>query len=173
MADNPKLVVLSEKLRGKTFTLEADKISIGRSDQRDICLKDSSVSSYHCDFIRQGDDYLLVDNNSTNGSRVNNVPVTTEQLLKGSDIIQLGSVELLYDRTTESFTSGSRTRTGIELGDPSTGLATVPNVANLSPYAQEDRIRTQKTQRLLITGLAILGILLAAAVITILCSLSK
>ena len=102
-------------------------------------------------------------------------PAVLDELLADTpalSTIQLGSVEILYDRSTDTFTTGSRTRTGIELSDPSTGLATVPNVANLSPYAQADHIRTQKTQRLLVTGLAILGVILAAAVIAILCSLS-
>ena len=161
MAENPKLVVLSEKLRGKTFTLEADKISVGRNDQRDICIKDPSVSSYHCDLTREGENYVLTDNNSTNGSRVNNVPVTTRQALKNSDIIQLGSIELLYDYSSAAgFTAASRTQTGIEIGNSDTSLDTVPNFQNLNPYANEDRIRDQKNHRILVVALAVLGLLL-------------
>ena len=165
MAENPKLVVLSEKLRGKIFTLEADEISLGRNDQRDICIKDSSISSYHCDLIRRGNDYVLIDNNSTNGSRVNNVPVTTEQPLKGSDIIQLGNVELLYDCSASAVSAGSRTHTGIELNDHETGLDTIPNIQNLSPFAKADQTSNQKTQRMFMIGLAVLGAILLVAVI--------
>ncbi|MBR2964111.1 MAG: hypothetical protein IKC53_07890 [Lentisphaeria bacterium] len=36
----PKFVVLSEQLRGQMFELKQDEITIGRSDERTICLKD-------------------------------------------------------------------------------------------------------------------------------------
>ncbi|MEG1980327.1 MAG: FHA domain-containing protein, partial [Victivallaceae bacterium] len=74
MAGNPKLIILSERLRGKSFELNKDVMSAGRSEQRDICIKDTTLSSHHCDFIKQGDKYILHDNNSTNGTRVNNNP---------------------------------------------------------------------------------------------------
>ena len=36
MADHPKLTVLYEKLRGKTFEIDKDQMSIGRRDGMDI-----------------------------------------------------------------------------------------------------------------------------------------
>ena len=52
MADHPKLTVLFEKLRGKTFEIDKDQMSIGRRDGMDICIKDSSLSGHHADIIR-------------------------------------------------------------------------------------------------------------------------
>ena len=52
MAQNPKLVLLSEKLRGKSFELDREMLTVGRREQCDICIKDSTLSSHHCDFIR-------------------------------------------------------------------------------------------------------------------------
>ena len=52
MADTPKLTVLFEKMRGKTFELNKDSMTVGRRDGMDICIKDPSLSGYHADIIR-------------------------------------------------------------------------------------------------------------------------
>ena len=168
MAENPKLTVLFEKLRGKSFELNKDQMSAGRRDSMDICIKDASLSGHHCDFIRtEKGTYILRDNNSTNGTRVNNVPIT-EQELKNSDIIQLGGVEILYDssvggesETTTGF--GGRTHT-ISLDDMSGSLSTTNEVTNYSPFAGRD-LQKQKRSHLIMTlvlvglGVALLGVL--------------
>lgn len=163
MAENPKLIVLSEKLRGKIFNLTEDKISVGRNEQRDICIKDSSVSSHHCDLVKNGDKYILVDNSSTNGTRVNNVPVT-EQELKNSDIIQLGSVEILYDNTAEGGNAAARTQTGIELGATESSIETVPNFRNLNPFASDDILRQKKSNKIIKIVLAVLTVAFIVAI---------
>ena len=51
----PKFIVLSEQLRGRMFELNQDEITIGRSDDRTITLKDPTVSTLHCKITRNGD----------------------------------------------------------------------------------------------------------------------
>ena len=100
MAGKPKFTVLHEQLRGQTFEIDREVMSIGRRDGMDICLKDSSMSGHHADLIvseREGKKvYILRDNDSTNGTRINNIPIT-EQVLKNSDLITFGNVEVLFD----------------------------------------------------------------------------
>ena len=165
MADNPKLTVLYEKFRGKTFTLDKDQMSAGRRDSMDICIKDSSLSGHHCDFIRtESGSYILRDNDSTNGTRVNNMPIT-EQELKNSDIIQLGGVEILYDSSrggeqeaaTGSF--GGRTHT-ISLDAASSNLSTTREVINYSPFAGRDQKKQKRNNYIMIGSLAVLGLAL-------------
>ena len=166
MAENPKLTVLFEKLRGKTFELNKDQMSAGRRDNMDICIKDASLSGHHCDFIRtENGSYILRDNNSTNGTRVNNVPIT-EQELKNSDIIQLGGVEILYDCSTggESDYStggfgGGRTHT-ISLDDMSGNLSTTSEVTNYSPFAGRDLQKQKRTHLIMTAVLVVLGLAL-------------
>ncbi len=163
---NPKLIVLSEKLRGKTFELLEEIQGAGRSEAQSICIKDSTLSSHHCDFIRNDDgNYLLRDNDSTNGTRVNNVPIT-EQLLKSSDIIQLGGVEILYDFDDGSTTASlTRTKTGIDLDSTDITMKTVvTKMDNLSPFAQEERKKGIMSQKIII---ALMG-LLALAIVSLL-----
>jgi|GEM_PF-277543 len=152
MAGTPKLIVLSEQLRGKSFELTKDLVSVGRVEDRDICIKDPTISTHHCDFIRNGATFVLRDNNSTNGTRVNNVPVT-EQELQNSDILQLGGVEILYDCDDKSVTTVMRTQTGIDLESTEVGVATVKKMDKFS--TAEKHNRTGMSQMLMI-GIVIL-----------------
>lgn len=156
---NPKLIVLSEKLRGKSFELTEDVHTAGRSDAQSICIKDASLSSHHCDFIKTEDGkYLLRDNDSTNGTRVNNVPIH-EQALNSSDIIQLGAVEVLYDFDDGTITSNTRTRTGIDLDSADITVKTViTKMDNLSPFAHAEKSKGAKSQKLILLLLGILAI---------------
>ncbi|MDD3118127.1 MAG: FHA domain-containing protein [Victivallales bacterium] len=161
MAGTPKLIVLSEQLRGKSFELTKDLYTVGRSEERDICIKDPTISTYHCEFIRNGDAYILRDNNSTNGTRVNNVPVT-EQALQNSDIIQLGGVELLYDRDDKSVTTVMRTQTGIDLESAEVGVATTRNMEDFELISSRKLTPTQMTLIgvVVLLVIAILGLLI-------------
>lgn len=172
---NPKLTVLFEKLRGKTFELDKPELTVGRKDAADICIKDSSLSGLHCTLIRtESGSYILRDENSTNGTRINNVPVT-EQELKNSDIIQLGGVEVLYDNSEGGSTAGSnpsatglggRTHT-INLDSLETNLSTVRELTNYSPFAQVEHKKQAMTHKILIGGLALLGLALIAVVVVV------
>ena len=100
----PKLIVLNELLRGQMFELTQDEITIGRSDDRTICLKDPTVSTLHCKLTRNGDKYVIADAGSTNGTKVNGNPLTAEYELQSGDTVRIGAFELLYD--TEDKTIG-------------------------------------------------------------------
>ena len=52
MGNNPKFTVLFEQLRGKTFEIDRDVMSIGRKDENDICLKDGSISGRHAELSK-------------------------------------------------------------------------------------------------------------------------
>jgi pSer/pThr/pTyr-binding forkhead associated (FHA) protein len=135
MTTKPKLIVLSEKLRGKSFELDKDVVTVGRTDKSDICIKDATISTNHCEFVREGESFRLKDSGSTNGTRVNNVPVPDDgHLLNNSDILQFGAVEVFFDSNDGTATSITRTHTGIDLDSTEVGLSTVKNLGNFSPY---------------------------------------
>ena len=162
MADYPKLMVLSEKFRGMVFELKEDSVSVGRNDQRDICIKDPSMSSYHCDFIHTEDGYFICDRDSTNGTRLNNVPLTPNEMypLKNSDLLQLGSVEVMFDFDDGSTPATSRTETGIDLTSSQTGMSTVRDFSNLSPFATNENKSKARNRLLVIVGSAAAGLLI-------------
>ena len=154
MSETPKLIVLSEQFRGKVFELTKDLHTAGRVDARDICIKDPSISSYHADFIKKGATYILRDRNSTNGSKVNNVPVTEDVELKSSDMIQLGNVDMLYDCQEKSSTRELKTMTKIDITSTSTvGTSTLQRLETVSQG------RSQKKSWVPIVIIALLGLL--------------
>ena len=126
----PKFVVLSEQLRGKMFELNQDEITIGRSDDRTICLKDPTVSTLHCKVTRNGDKFMIADAGSTNGTKINGTPLTSEQELQNGDIVRIGAFELLYDTEDKTMTmSIQKTQTGIDINAASM-TQTIKSVAN-------------------------------------------
>ena len=140
MAGTPKLIVLSSQFRGKQFELTNDFYTVGRSDDRDICIKDSSLSSHHCDIIRSGETFIVRDNNSTNGTRINNVPIT-EQELMNSDIIQFGGIEVLFDADNrEGSRSTTKTSTGITISDIDLDTVNLGSAPTTSPAEKKERL---------------------------------
>ena len=126
----PKLIVLNELLRGQMFELTQDEITIGRSDDRTICLKDPTVSTLHCKLTRNGDKYVIADAGSTNGTKVNGNPLTAEYELQSGDTVRIGAFELLYDTEDKTMTmSIQKTQTGIDINAAST-TQTIKSVAS-------------------------------------------
>lgn len=75
----------------KTVAVNKDEFNIGRLPECDLCLPFLEISRYHARFCRTADSaWLLEDLGSTNGTRLNERPVTSPQKVKDGDIIQLG-----------------------------------------------------------------------------------
>ena len=89
-----KLVLLSEGLTGKSHELKVDKTTIGRLDDNAFQIPEPSVSSHHCEVLLRGNDIVIKDLNSTNGTFVNGEAVTTEAVLKPGQLLRLGQVEM-------------------------------------------------------------------------------
>lgn len=83
------------------FPLDKAEIVIGRGAKSDILITDSTVSSQHarlrCTFDKHGqvESVVFEDLESTNGSRINNQPVMTQELLP-DDIIRIGATQLKF-----------------------------------------------------------------------------
>jgi hypothetical protein len=67
-------------------------ITIGRSPECEISLHDNYLSSRHARFAYDDGDLTIEDLGSTNGSYVNQEPVTQRVLLERGDIVQVGGV---------------------------------------------------------------------------------
>ncbi len=89
-----KLVVLSEGMTGQSYELKVDKTTIGRVEDNTFQIPHPSVSSHHCEVLLKGNDVVIKDLNSTNGTFINNQQVTGEAVLKPGQILRLGQVEI-------------------------------------------------------------------------------
>jgi pSer/pThr/pTyr-binding forkhead associated (FHA) protein len=90
-----KLIVLSEDGVSQEFPLTEQHVSIGRDEQNVICLGDKSVSRHHATVQRVFRGFIIQDEGSTNGTRVNGRPIT-KQFLKHSDLIEIGKYHLRF-----------------------------------------------------------------------------
>lgn len=70
---------------------------LGRAGEADLQLNDPGVSRRHAEIRLESGDFVLIDLGSTNGVRVNQVPVV-RALLHDSDRIELGSTTLIFRR---------------------------------------------------------------------------
>ena len=89
----PRLVVLSEGLTGRSHELKAETTTVGRTEENTFQIPDPSVSSHHCEVILRGNEVVIRDQNSTNGTFINGQQIT-ESVLKPSQILRLGQVEV-------------------------------------------------------------------------------
>ncbi len=71
--------------------LEQREFSIGRSEDADLSLFDSSVSRQHAVLIRGEDGYQIRDLNSTNGTLVNEQAIQGDRHLNSGDTLHIGS----------------------------------------------------------------------------------
>ena len=75
---------------GRRFVLDRTFISIGREATNDIVLDRDSVSRRHARVFRSGESWSVEDLQSTNGSYVNDVPVT-KSVLRDGDFVKIGA----------------------------------------------------------------------------------
>lgn len=78
------------------FDLILDRTSLGRHPQNDIVIDDSAVSSHHSvvcqqdnEFFPEYKEFYVEDNDSTNGTFINDLRVQGKQRLHNNDIIRL------------------------------------------------------------------------------------
>ncbi len=89
----------SERREGTEHSLTFDgmrRIAIGRGSSSDVRLPDPSVSHRHATIESRGADFILVDEESTNGTFVGGarLPPRTSRVLRSGDLVRVGRVWL-------------------------------------------------------------------------------
>ena len=77
------------------FTLDKERMTIGRRAANDIHIDNLAVSGEHAVITTIGSDSFLEDMNSTNGTLVN-TKVIKKHVLQHNDVIEFGKYQLLY-----------------------------------------------------------------------------
>jgi len=85
-----RIVGIAGLFQGAIFALPEGEVSIGRDSTNQIYLADAALSRRHCMLIHKGAEIHVRDLGSRNGTRVNRVPVTEQQLEHG-DQLSVGS----------------------------------------------------------------------------------
>ena len=90
-----KLLVISGPLQGREILVNRDTFTIGSGASNDLVIEDSTVSKRHCEIIIEESGYQIRDLNSTNGTLVQGVRVSSAHLAPGSEI-QLGKSRIVF-----------------------------------------------------------------------------
>ncbi len=153
----PKVIVTTESQGKIGHELTEDLISIGRASDNTIPIDDPSVSGRHAQLERSGETYRLKDLGSTNGTRVNGIPIK-ETILRFDDRIRFGGVEARF----ESDVTGSQPLPKIkEIGAAPADLSVAPvDFANASPFQRRAKHQDPgRTATLAVVAIAILAFL--------------
>jgi pSer/pThr/pTyr-binding forkhead associated (FHA) protein len=95
-AERTSIIVRSGGGRaGEAFTLNEERLSIGRSPDSHIFLDDVTVSRRHAVLVRWPDGFAIEDQGSLNGTFVNRKRVD-RKLLEDGDEVQIGKYKLTY-----------------------------------------------------------------------------
>lgn len=89
------LIVRRGPAAGTKFTLDDDKVTVGRHPHSHIFLNDITVSRRHAELRRTTGTYLVADLGSLNGTYVNRARVDQSDLASG-DELQIGKFRLLF-----------------------------------------------------------------------------
>jgi pSer/pThr/pTyr-binding forkhead associated (FHA) protein len=95
-AESGALVIRSGGGRvGQSFPLHGERMTIGRSPERDVFLDDVTVSRDHAVLVRRSGAWYLDDSGSLNGTYVNRRRIESHRLEDG-DELQIGKYKLTY-----------------------------------------------------------------------------
>jgi transcriptional regulator with GAF, ATPase, and Fis domain len=118
---NPRLIGISGPFKGRTLPLTPGELSIGRESSNHFWVNDSLLSRRHCVLASEGEDYVVRDLKSRNGTFVNGSAIE-EWYLEHGDQIFVGDSTLMFlldDRPTKLERNPVRIAETADLG-PST-----------------------------------------------------
>jgi hypothetical protein len=89
---------------GRRIELGSKPLIVGRLPDSGLVLADPNVSRYHAEFrpapgAEDGAEYEVSDMGSTNGTKVNGIPVVNAQILRDGDTVTLGATTIRFERT--------------------------------------------------------------------------
>ena len=93
----PDLIVKYPDRSPDTFPLGRLRITIGRSARNDLCIPDPFASRVHAEVRREGDQYILQDLGSANGTLYNGGTVEGAVPLNNGGRIQIGETEIVFN----------------------------------------------------------------------------
>jgi pSer/pThr/pTyr-binding forkhead associated (FHA) protein len=99
-------------LVGRTFRIERPVCAIGRGEQNDVRLNDTSVSSSHATLLLKRGTWYVVDLQSANGTYVDGYRVATERALADGGSVRVGDIVMRFRLMAAHRESPSATRGG-------------------------------------------------------------
>ena len=102
-----KLYIIGGSLDGKTLSFEGPLVTIGRDESNILHLPDPGVSGRHGFVEKIAGKWHLRDTGSTNGITINGTKLDDKVILKNSDKIKIGVVEIKVELAVSSETTSA------------------------------------------------------------------
>lgn len=146
----------------KQIQLDGERWTVGRDLTCTIFVDNSKISRRQFEISKEGDNYLIKDLNSSNGTFVNNKLISHSQWsqLKSGDFIKIANWKMIFEIRDEFYE-----RKMLELGfqqDPPAALSNQESEVNSQPAYSKPKL-----DKKILFRIAIVGILLVAGVIHI------
>ncbi|HPW45335.1 MAG TPA: FHA domain-containing protein [bacterium] len=91
---HPRILVISGEMSGTAYPLKGI-VSFGRAESNTVTLRDSKCSRQHAQIQQHGNEFVVEDLNSSNGTFVNGERVS-EHVLSNGDEIQIGDTLMQF-----------------------------------------------------------------------------
>ncbi|MDH5573105.1 MAG: FHA domain-containing protein [Gammaproteobacteria bacterium] len=92
---NKKIVVKKNDIWKGEYPINKSRLNIGRHGDNDIVLSEPRISRVHAQIMINGDDIIIQDLNSKNGTYTGSKRIDVHSLEKG-DVITIASYELIF-----------------------------------------------------------------------------
>lgn len=139
----PRLVLLTEGFTGRSFELKAERSTVGRLEDNNFQIPAPSVSSHHCELLLKGNDVVVKDLDSTNGTFINGEQIT-EQTLPIGQTVRFGLVEARLEASAPTGTTGKKVLDktavlpqGVKLNELETGTQKISSFDKNSPFKKK------------------------------------
>lgn len=147
-------------MTGRTHDLKAEKTTVGRVEDNSFQIAEPSVSSHHAEVLLRGNDVIVRDLNSTNGTFINGEKIT-ESPIKPGQILRLGQIEMRLE--TDSPPASSKKpldqtmvmQRGVSLTELETGARRGFDTKGTG-FAKKDN----KVNKIVITVCIVLGVVI-------------
>jgi predicted component of type VI protein secretion system len=102
MSATYQLVIRSGAGAGKVLPLDKSELHVGRDVTNDLVISDEKVSRRHARLYSEGDQYVVEDLGSTNGTFINGARLSGPHLLRAGEQITFGETSIVsYERTED------------------------------------------------------------------------
>jgi len=147
-------------MTGRTHELKTEKTTVGRVEDNTFQIAEPSVSSHHAEVLLRGNDVIVKDLNSTNGTFINGEKIT-ESTIKPGQILRLGQIEMRLETDTPPSTSKKALdqtmvmQRGVSLTELETGARRGFDSKGTG-FAKKDN----KVNKIVITACIVLGVVI-------------
>jgi pSer/pThr/pTyr-binding forkhead associated (FHA) protein len=134
----PKVIVSIDGVVIKEVQLSKERTSLGRRPYNDIVIDNLAVSGEHAVLIMSGDDAIVEDLNSTNGTYIN-AKAVKKQAMQNGDVIEIGKYKIKY--VNEQQQAGFEKTMIIKAGAVPTGAVAAAAPAADAPSSSAGAIK--------------------------------